>query len=139
MLGAPVRLIRRIRRYFGPFAGRSRGVHALALTAQGRIVLVKLTYAPDWRLPGGGCKSSENPEQAVLRELAEEIGLLRHGAIVQVPASDPDDDGTLFIVSDVEYAPRRTFEIAQVGEFHPRRLPPDVSRLWRGTIERLCP
>ncbi len=138
MFGASVRLVQRIRRYLWRFTGRPRGVHALAMTPQRRIVLVKLTYAPDWRLPGGGCKRSEHPREAVLRELTEEIGMLRHGRIEEVAAADPEDGGTLFIVSDVEYAPRRTFEVAQVGEFDPARLPPDVSQLWRGSIERLC-
>ena len=33
---------------------RTFGAHALALTPERRIVLVKLRYAPGWRLPGGG-------------------------------------------------------------------------------------
>lgn len=138
MLGATVRLVQKIRRYFWRFTGRPHGVHALALTPERKIVLVKLTYAADWRLPGGGCKRSEKPEQAVLRELAEEIGMRRHGRIEEVASVDPEEGGTLFIVSDVEYVPRRTLEVAQVREFDPRRLPPDVSPLWRGWIERLC-
>jgi 8-oxo-dGTP pyrophosphatase MutT (NUDIX family) len=138
MFRAWVRLVQWIRRSSWRLTGRPRGVHALALTPQRRIVLVKLTYAPDWRLPGGGCKRSEDARQAVLRELTEEIGMLRHGPIEEVAAADPEDGGTVFIVSEVEYAPRRTFEVAKVGEFDPAHLPDDVSRLWRGLIERLC-
>lgn len=137
MLGASVRLVQRIRRHLWRFTGQPGAVHALALTPERRIVLVKLTYAPDWRLPGGGCKRSETAEQAVVRELNEEIGMRRHGRIEPVARADPGG-GTLFIVRDVEYAPKRTLEVAKVGEFDPRRLPPDVSRLWRGWIERLC-
>ena len=33
-------------------ARRRRGVHAVALTPERRIVLVRLRYAPGWRLPG---------------------------------------------------------------------------------------
>jgi hypothetical protein len=31
---------------------RSFGVHALALTPAGKVILVKLRYSPGWRLPG---------------------------------------------------------------------------------------
>src|SRR3954470_455052 len=56
------------------------GVHAVALTPEGRIVLVKLRYAPGWRLPGGGMQAREDPREAVLRELREEIGMTSCGA-----------------------------------------------------------
>ena len=54
---------------------RTFGAHALALTPKRKIVLVKLRYAPGWRLPGGGRAKSEDPRDAVLRELREEMGL----------------------------------------------------------------
>ena len=53
---------------------RTFGAHALALTPERKIVLVKLRYAPGWRLPGGGRGEHEDPRDAVLRELREEIG-----------------------------------------------------------------
>lgn len=57
---------------------------ALALVEQGnKILLVRHSYAPGWRLPGGGVKRGEPPEEAVLRELREEIGLT-HGATPQL-------------------------------------------------------
>jgi 8-oxo-dGTP pyrophosphatase MutT (NUDIX family) len=50
---------------------RSRlGVHAIALTPERRIVLVKLRYAPGWRLPGGAREEYEDPCEAGLRECA---------------------------------------------------------------------
>ena len=56
-------------------ARRRRGVHAVALTPERRIVLVRLRYAPGWRLPGGGLDAGEDLERAALRELREEIGI----------------------------------------------------------------
>ncbi len=48
----------------------------LAVVEQdGKIVLVRQTYATGWHLPGGGVKRGEPPGEAVLRELREEIGL----------------------------------------------------------------
>jgi hypothetical protein len=38
---------------------RTYGAHAIALTPKRRIVLVKLRYAPGWRVPGGGRKANE--------------------------------------------------------------------------------
>jgi len=33
---------------------RTFGAHALALTPERKLILVRLRYAPGWRLPGGG-------------------------------------------------------------------------------------
>ena len=33
---------------------RTFGAHALALTPERKLILVKLRYASGWRLPGGG-------------------------------------------------------------------------------------
>jgi len=50
----------------------------LAVVEQdGKIVLVRQTYATGWHLPGGGVKRGEPPARAILRELREEIGLTR--------------------------------------------------------------
>lgn len=57
---------------------------ALALVEQdGKLVLVRHSYAPGWRLPGGGVRRGEPAEEAVLRELREEIGLT-HAAAPQL-------------------------------------------------------
>src|SRR3954467_14746374 len=60
---------------------RTFGAHALALTPEGKAILVRLRYAPGWRLPGGGRAEHEDPRDAVLRELREEIGMTSHGDV----------------------------------------------------------
>src|SRR5206468_6349370 len=60
---------------------RTYGAHALALTPERKVILVKLRYAAGWRLPGGGCRPDEPADQAVVRELREEIGMGAHGAV----------------------------------------------------------
>ncbi|MGW2899883.1 NUDIX domain-containing protein [Streptomyces sp. NPDC001212] len=41
----------------------------------GRVLLVNPTYKPGWDLPGGMAEANEPPEDAVHRELIEELGL----------------------------------------------------------------
>ena len=71
---------------------RTFGAHALALTPDRKAILVKLRYAPGWRLPGGGRREDEDPRDAVLRELREEIGLTTHGAVRLAAELDEDTD-----------------------------------------------
>ena len=106
------------------------GAHAIALTPDGRIILVKLRYAPGWRLPGGGRGAHEDVAAAGLRELREEIGMTAHGA-VRV-------DGGLVIVEDVFYRPRRwSWEVEAVREAALDRLPADMSPRARRWLQRL--
>ncbi|HEX8261346.1 MAG TPA: NUDIX domain-containing protein [Allosphingosinicella sp.] len=118
------------------------GVHAVPLTPAGKVVLVRLTYAPGWRLPGGGRKKSETAVDGMLRELSEEIGLVAHGAIERLddihPGGLPGDRSALFLVSDVEYRPRQSLEVDEVAEFDRDELPEDLSRSTRETLDALA-
>ena len=126
------------------FARRPRtfGAHAVAVTSRSTIVLVKLRYAPGWRLPGGGRKEGEDPSQAVLRELREEIGMTFHGEVrlvseLQETADFKRDTASLFIVRDVEYSPRWSLEVEAVTEAALHKLPPDLSprtARWLGKV-----
>ena len=118
------------------------GVHAVAITPGGELVLVKLRYARGWRLPGGGRGGSEDPREAVLRELREEIGLEAHGALEmvdeQIDDEALDEDLTpLFIVRDVQYRPRWSLEVEAITQAAPDRLPPDMSPLHRRWIRQV--
>ena len=48
---------------------------AAVFDSQGRVLLVKQRYDPEWRLPGGGANRGEPAQAAVIRELSEEVGL----------------------------------------------------------------
>ena len=112
---------------------RTFGVHALPLTPEGRIVLVKLRYAPGWRLPGGGRAENEDPRDAVLRELREEIGMISHGEVCLACELEerPDfkrDLASLLVVRDVRYRPQRwSWEVEAVMEAGLDDLPADLS------------
>ena len=100
----------------------SFGAHALALTPEGRVILVKLRYAPGWRLPGGGHGEDEDVRDAVLRELREEIGMTAHGTVRGTGI------GELLIVEDVRYAPRKwSWEVEAIMEAAMDNLPADLS------------
>ncbi len=140
-MGPPRRLIRIVFTFLVGIRGalrkvaglRGEGVHAVPLTEAGKVVLVLLTYAPGWRLPGGGLKRGEGAEEAMLRELREEIGLLSHGGIERLEdegadAVPPGDRSAFFLVRDVVYRPRRSLEVEEVREFDPQARPAETTR-----------
>ena len=122
---------------------RTLGAHALALTPERNVVLVKLRYAPGWRIPGGGRGSDETAEEAALRELREEIGMTAHGDVqlareLEESADFKRDLASLFVVRDVRYAPPRwSWEIEAITEASLDALPPDISGRAAGWLEAL--
>jgi 8-oxo-dGTP pyrophosphatase MutT (NUDIX family) len=122
---------------------RTFGAHALAFTPRRKVVLVKLRYAPGWRLPGGGRSESEDPRDAVLRELREEIGMTSHGAVrlaceLDEAADFKRDLASLLIVEDVRYSPHRwSWEIEQICEAPLDDLPAGLSSRAAHWIEAL--
>jgi ADP-ribose pyrophosphatase YjhB (NUDIX family) len=119
---------------------QTRGAHAVAFTPDRRLVLVKLSYARGWRLPGGGVKQGERPEQAVLRELQEEIGMSSHRTVRKVSEFQhrPDfrrDSSTLFLVEGVRYEPKWSLEVKEVRAFAVDALPADLAPITRRLLK----
>ena len=123
---------------------RTFGAHALALTPERKLILVKLRYATGWRLPGGGRDASEDPRDAVLRELREEIGMTSHGRVRLAGELELDTDfkrdiASLLVVEDVRYrAPRWSWEVERIIEAPiddlPRGLAPITAR-WLKAVD----
>ncbi|HVZ90597.1 MAG TPA: NUDIX domain-containing protein [Rhizomicrobium sp.] len=95
----------------------------------GKILLARHSYVAGWLLPGGGVGRGEPAEQAILRELKEEIGLER--------AAPPELFGlysrkvglvtnviALFRLRDVEFTFTPNLEIREVLFADPASPPP---------------
>jgi 8-oxo-dGTP pyrophosphatase MutT (NUDIX family) len=106
-------------------------------------VLVKLRYAPDWRVPGGGRLPNEDPTVAGLRELREEIGMTHHGRVrlaceLEEAVSYKRDLAAVLIVEDVRYQPHRwSWEVERIGEFEIDHLPSDTAESTRRWVALL--
>jgi 8-oxo-dGTP pyrophosphatase MutT (NUDIX family) len=122
---------------------RTYGAHAVALTPDRKLILVKLRYARGWRLPGGGRRRGEYAQAAVIRELREEIGMATYGRIrfafeFEEQVDFKRDASALLIVEDVRYRPHRwSWEIERVTEFPLERLPADLSARTRAWLDAL--
>jgi 8-oxo-dGTP pyrophosphatase MutT (NUDIX family) len=109
------------------------GAHAIALTPERRLILVKLRYAPGWRMPGGGRDEDEPAAEAALRELREEIGMVSHGSVepgceLEEQVDFKRDTCSLIIVRDVEYRPKRwSWEVEKVCDAPLDDLPHDMA------------
>ena len=113
---------------------RTFGAHALALTPNRMLILVKLRYASGWRLPGGGRGKNEDPVDAALRELREEIGMTGHGAVKNAAELEQRrhyrrDLVSLVVVEDVRYRPRWSWEVERIIDVDPHHLPEGMSPL----------
>jgi ADP-ribose pyrophosphatase YjhB (NUDIX family) len=112
---------------------RTFGVRAIVEGPDGRILLVKHTYRDDlWYLPGGGAAHGEEPRSALLRELAEEVGvetvvISRQLGTYRNRFEGKRDTVTVWVVSASAIGPLQTSEIATAEWFDPGGLPPGTS------------
>jgi len=110
----------------------SVGVLALVVDDAGRILLVEHTYRSGWYLPGGGVRRKEALDDAIRRELREEVGVEpteppRLQGIYWNFAEGKSDYVAVFVVERWSRRPARSIEIAADRFFAPDEFPEDTS------------
>jgi ADP-ribose pyrophosphatase YjhB (NUDIX family) len=115
------------------------GVLALVVDDAGRVLLVEHTYRHGWTLPGGSAHRKEALEDALRRELREEVGVeptaapQLHGVYSNF-AQWKSDHIVVFVVERWQQRPARSLEIENSRFFGPEELPEDTSESARRRI-----
>lgn len=105
---------------------KKRSVAAVVFNENMEILLVKRRDVPIWVLPGGGVDPEEKPEQAVVREVFEETGLVVHikrQVAEYTPINRLANQTYLFECVRVAGKPTTGSESFQVGYFPIDQLP----------------
>ena len=114
------------------------GVAAAIYDDQGRVLLVRQSYMPGWRLPAGGVARGEAPEAALAREMTEEVGLtggaFRLASIHSRRAGWFTNVVLLFTVTGGAVNFRPNFEVREILFADPKAPPPGTSP---ATLRRL--
>ena len=115
------------------------GVRAIVVNEKGEILLVRHRYGDGWFLPGGGAHKKESDEDALRRELKEELGMTfttqeRFGEYLNI-YEHKKDTTVVFVIRFFTLDEKRHFEIESWQFFNPRMLPDDTSPGTRRRIE----
>jgi 8-oxo-dGTP pyrophosphatase MutT (NUDIX family) len=103
----------------------------------GQILLARHSYVSGWLLPGGGVGRGEPADAAILRELKEEIGLIRSAppelfGLYSRKAGWATNVIVLYRIRDAEFDFKPNLEIREVRFADPRNppegTPPSVRR-----------
>src|SRR5207244_3146056 len=113
---------------------------AMIFDDQGRILLLEHVFRPDsgWGIPGGFLTKDEQPEEALRRELREEIGieLDQIELLFARNLRRPRQIEIYFRAKPVGEPRAQSFEIKRAGWFAIDALPDELSKDQRRLIKR---
>jgi 8-oxo-dGTP diphosphatase len=125
---APKSLRRRTVRLSHPRFAVTAG--AVITDARGRVLLLKHRFRPGlgWGIPGGFLETGEQPEEALRRELREEIGLEVEKLKVFTTRAfrKPKQVEIVFSCQTVGDPDQLSFEIQKAAWFSPDELPKEL-------------
>ena len=115
----------------GPDKARFRVSCFAVIERAGRVLLARRRDIGWWNLPGGGLEHGETVDEALRRELREEIGaevtIVRLSGVYSKPRKDEVVLTFLcHLVAGAELALRTTDEVSEIGWFAPDDLPTDL-------------
>jgi 8-oxo-dGTP pyrophosphatase MutT (NUDIX family) len=118
------------------------GTNGVIEQQDGTVILVRHRYMPGLCFPGGGVDAGEPPETAVMRELKEELGLSRAGAVELFGLYTRKVGWTtnvivLYRVRGAEIRFRPSLEISEITYANPHAPPPDTSPATRRRLAEL--
>jgi 8-oxo-dGTP pyrophosphatase MutT (NUDIX family) len=130
-----------------PFHRQTRGLTLGTRTAvfdpEGKVLLVKHTYAAGWLLPGGGVERGETIYQSAAREIREEAAILAEEEPILRgfclnDAQFPGDHIAVLVVRKFKQLPwRPSLEISHAQFFGMEQLPPNITGGTRRRIDEL--
>lgn len=121
-------------------SGKTVGARALVVRDD-QVLLIKHTYQKGWYTIGGGVERNESPREAIIRELAEEVGVTPTEkpelfSVYHKNNKKRDDYIAFYIIKKFESkAPSYSPEIAKKKWFSLHDLPPDTTPATRKRIE----
>ncbi len=105
---------------------------AIITDDQGRVLLLKHRFrpSPGWGMPGGFIEAGEQPEEALRRELREEVELeVTDVKLFRARAfSRPTQIEIIFTARAIEDTERLNFEIQKASWFSLSELPPELPK-----------
>jgi mutator protein MutT len=114
---------------------------AIVLDRNGQVLLLKHRFrgGSGWGIPGGFIEAHEQPEEAVKRELREEVGLeIDDAKVVATRAfSHVKQIEILFVCRAKGDAEPQSVEIQKASWFHPEDLPEGLPRDQKLLLKRI--